>query len=77
MPDSWSFRSVIELWETREAMASEIGARDRAVSKWWQRDTIPSGWWDAVLSTEKAKTSGLTSDILTRLAAREKDEVRA
>jgi hypothetical protein len=77
MSDSQSFRSIIELWETREAMASELGARDRAVSKWWQRDAIPSGWWGVLLSTERAKAAGVTADDLTRLAARVKEEARA
>jgi hypothetical protein len=75
MPDLKSFRLVIELWSSREAMALEIGARAPAVSKWWQRDNIPSEWWSRVLSTDRAKTAGVTSDLLTRLAARE--EVRA
>lgn len=66
-----SFRSVIELWSTRDALASEIGAKPSAVSKWWQRDFIPADWWAAVLCTEKAREAGVSADLLTRLAARE------
>lgn len=66
-----SFRSLIELWGSREAMASEVGASNWAVIKWFKRDNIPSEWWTRVLSTEKAKTIGLTSDLFARLATRE------
>lgn len=66
-----SFRAVIELWSTRDALASAIGAKPSAVSKWWQRDFIPADWWNAVLCTDKARSAGVTADLLTRLAARE------
>lgn len=72
-----SFRSVIELWSSREAMAADVGARNWSVIKWWSRDTIPSKWWPAVLSTDTAKSGGVTLDILARLAAREVEEARA
>jgi hypothetical protein len=72
-----SFRSVIDLWPSREAMAADVGARNWSVIKWFSRDTIPAKWWPAVLSTEKAKTAGVTVDLLARLAAREIEEARA
>lgn len=72
-----TFRSVIELWASRDALASDVGARDRAVSKWWQRDNIPSAWWNKVLATETAKTAGLSADLFMRLAAKEAEEARA
>ena len=70
MPDLVSFRSVIELWPSREAMSSDVGARASTVRKWWQRDNVPSEWWQAILATDKAKASGLTANALTALAAR-------
>ncbi len=75
-----SFRDVIRLWGdnagARIAMASELsGATPTQVSKWLQRDSIPSEWWLPLLSTEKAKAAGVTADLLTALAARE--EARA
>lgn len=72
-----SFRAVIELWSSRETMARRIGARGAAVSKWWQRDNIPSEWWTRVLDTEKAKAAGLSADLFARLAARQVEEARA
>lgn len=70
-----SFRDVIELWPSREAMAADIRAGASAVSKWWQRDNIPSEWWAAILAAPLA--SGISADDLIRLAAREAAEARA
>lgn len=77
MSDMSSFRAVIELWPSREAMADDTGARASAVSKWWQRDAIPAEWWASVLSTDKAREKAVTAEVLTTLAAREAVEVRA
>ena len=76
MADLTSFRSIIELWASREAMAADIGAGASAVSKWWQRDSVPAEWWSAVLATDKAKTTGVSAEMLTALAAREPAEAR-
>lgn len=71
-----SFRDVIELWPSRQAMASDVPAPASTVSKWWQRDSIPSEWWSSVLNTDTAKSNEITSDKLTVLAARETAEAR-
>src|SRR5258708_3898192 len=76
-----SFQSIIDLWPSREGMAADLRASDPeatavAVSKWWQRDKIPAEWWSAVLATEKAISAGVTSETLTRLAARVPAESR-
>lgn len=71
-----SFRALIELWPSREAMAADIGAGASAVSKWWQRDSVPAEWWSAVLGTDCAKGKGLTAEVLTAIAAREVVEAR-
>lgn len=83
MTDLTSFRSIIELWGPKDAhgarlaMGSEIGASAGTVTKWWQRDWIPSEYWSAVLATDKAREAGVSADLLTSLAAREVVEVRA
>lgn len=77
MPELDSFRSIIDLWDSREEMASDVGAGSWAVRKWLKRDNIPSEWWSSLLSTEKAKANGVTADLLTRLATRDVAEVRA
>lgn len=66
-----SFRSVIELWPSRDAMASDVGAKPSAVSKWWQRNALPAEWWSAVLATEVARSAGVTAERLAEIAARE------
>jgi hypothetical protein len=65
-----SFRTIIELWPSREAMAVEIGAKPWAVSKWWQRDSIPAEWWSAVLATPIAQKSSLSAEQMAGLVAR-------
>ena len=72
-----TFRDVIELWPSKEALADEIGARGAAVSKWWQRDSIPAERWSAILATSNARRAGLSSDVLTELAARDFSEARS
>lgn len=72
-----SFRDVIGLWPSKEALADDISAGLAAVNKWWQRNSIPSDRWAAILSTERARASGLTSDTLISLAAREMPRVCA
>lgn len=77
MTDLATFRSIIELWPSREAMAADIGAGASTVSKWWQRDSIPADWWTSVLRADRVAAAGITAETLTRLAAREPTEARA
>lgn len=72
-----SFRSVIDLWDSREAMASDVGATNWSVIKWFKRNTIPSEWWTRICATEKARAAGVSTDLLARLAAKEIEEARA
>lgn len=74
MSDLTSFRSIIELWgRSREALAADLPGQVSAtqVSKWFQRDFIPPQYWADVLATGRAREAGVTSDLLTRLAARD------
>lgn len=74
MSEIVSFRSIIDLWESREALAAALGAGSRTVSKWWQRDRIPEGWWAPIVALEPAQAAGVTSETLMRLAARKASE---
>jgi hypothetical protein len=69
MPEITSFRSVIDLWGSREALAAELGVESRKVSKWWQRDSVPDDWWAAIVALPVAAAAGLTPEILMKLAA--------
>lgn len=68
---STSFRSIIDLWPSTDAMADELRASPMAVRKWWQRNRIPAEWWSAVLSAPRVKAAHIiTADLLAALAAR-------
>lgn len=72
-----SFREVVGLWDTPDALAAEIGAGVAAARKWPQRNAIPAEWWLPILRTETAQKAGLTAEVLALLAAREPAEARA
>lgn len=77
-PKFTSFREVIDLWPSREALAAELpGVSNWNVSKWWQRDRLPAEYWVALTSTGRARDAGVTADVLASLAAVESAEVRA
>ena len=67
---SISFRSIIDLWPSADAMAGEIGAGVAAVRKWSQRDRIPAEWWSAVLATPRVRQARVTAELMALLAAR-------
>jgi hypothetical protein len=69
-PQINSFRALIELWATREALAADINATASAVSKWWQRNSVPAEWWSPILATEIAFRSRIRAETLVDLAAR-------
>ena len=75
-----SFREIVALWPSPDALAAEIGAGIAAVRKWSQRDNVPVEWWASILRTDTARSAGLTAELLIELAtpAREPaDEARA
>jgi hypothetical protein len=71
-----SFRDVIGLWDSQVKMGADIGARPPLISKWRERDNIPSEWWERILATETARAAGVTAELLTRLAAKQLEEAR-
>jgi hypothetical protein len=72
-----SFSELIALWDSREAMASDIGAKVPTVTKWAQRNSVPSEWWSPILATDVAIKAGLNAETFVALAARKLDEARA
>jgi hypothetical protein len=72
-----SFRSVIALWPSVDAFAFDVGVRPPAARKWFQRDRIPSEWWGAVLSTQKARSAELSAQTFVEIAARNAAEASA
>jgi hypothetical protein len=72
-----SFRDIIDLWPSPDEMAAELEAGRWTVPKWKTRNSIPAEWWQRLLKTERAKSHGVTADLLTELASREIEEARA
>ena len=73
MSELASHRAVIELWETREALAAELGEDSRMISKWWQRRRIPGIWWARIVALPKSAENSVTLDLLATLASRERE----
>ena len=65
-----TFRDVVSLWASPDAMAADIGASVAAARKWPQRDNIPAEWWRPILETPVARDAGLTAEMMATLAAR-------
>ncbi|PPQ42124.1 hypothetical protein CKO39_18210 [Rhodopseudomonas palustris] len=65
-----TFRAIIDLWSSRPAAAEAIGATPSQLSKWWQRDRIPSEWWTELLAAPPVIAAGLTAADLAEMAAR-------
>jgi hypothetical protein len=70
-----TFRALIELWPSREGLAADIGAKSSAVSKWWQRDSVPAEWWAPILATDIAIKSRVRPETFIDLAARAPTEI--
>lgn len=73
-----NFRDVIDLWETAEALAADIGATAPQVRKWKQRDSIPADWWLRVVAAAKLKFEAeLSTDTFAAFAARTPETMQA
>jgi hypothetical protein len=65
-----SFKDIVNLWPTPDAMAAELGAGVETARKWRARNSIPADWWMRVLASRKAIEAGVTAELMTQLAAR-------
>ena len=72
-----SFRDIIGLFGSPDALAAEIGAKAETVRKWRQRNSIPAEWWLPVIKAAHARGRILTADEMTIIAARVPDPVDA
>lgn len=71
-----SIDDVIEALGGTSAVARMIGRRPPLVSNWRSRGNIPAEWWSIIVDTEAARTAGVTTDVLSRLASRDPVEAR-
>ena len=63
-----SFREVIDLWPDGQ-LASDIGQKAVTVRGWRNRNSIPAGYWSAVVAAAAGREfKGVTTDVLSGLA---------
>lgn len=72
-----SFREVVDLWSSPDALAQDIGAKVETVRKWRQRDSIPAEWWLAVIAAARKREAVLTAGEMAEMAARRTEPVEA
>ena len=61
-----SNKQIIELWPSRQDLASDIDEKVETVRKWWQRDSIPAPSWDALIRAAKLRKYPVTAqDLVT------------
>ena len=65
-----SFRDIIGLWPSPDALAAELGAKAETVRKWRQRDSIPAEWWMPLIDVARARSVDLSAAEMATLAAR-------
>lgn len=65
-----TFADIIGLWPTAETLGDDIGVCGVTVRAWRNRNSIPSNRWADVISAAKARGfDGVTSDLMTKIAA--------
>lgn len=63
------FQHVIALWGSVSAFAADLGVNERTAMSWWQRKSIPSEWFAAVVrSAERRGFIEVTAEKLALIA---------
>jgi hypothetical protein len=65
-----TFKSVVDLWPSPDAMAADLGVKVETVRKWRQRDSIPAENWLAIVQIANRNGHRITVNDLAVLAAR-------
>jgi len=55
-----SFRSIVEMWPTSEALANDLSLKGVHVRAWKRRNSIPWGHWPTLLRAAKRRGIGLS-----------------
>lgn len=71
-PSLASFAGIVALWPSAGDLARQIGRglKPAAVTKWGQRDSIPSEYWRPLAETQFARSRDITIDLLAKIAER-------
>lgn len=65
-----SFRPLIAKWPSKAALGADIGASQKVVQAWWNRDSIPPQWYPAIArAAAKRLIRGVTEGHLVKAAA--------
>lgn len=65
-----SFADVIALWPSAEALAADLSLRGVTVRQWRNRNSIPAAYWGEIVAAAEARgATGLSLDVLAKIAA--------
>lgn len=64
-----SFRDVIRLWPSADAMAAELDLRINTTRHWLTRDRIPAPYWKKVLDAAQAKGAVVSAEDFVDIVA--------
>jgi hypothetical protein len=65
-----SFLDVIDLWESPQVLADDLGSKLTRVQKWRARRRIPPKAWPEVLDAAKRRGLPISADTLMTATAR-------
>ena len=63
-----SFRDVVRLWSSADAMAAELGLPINTTRHWLTRNRVPVKHWPAVIDAVQAKGIHLSAEHCMRFA---------
>lgn len=68
-----TFRDIIDLWDSRIAMAQDVDVESYVVRTWYSRDSIPAEHWKPVIHFANYRGYGkgkVTADLLLSISAK-------
>lgn len=75
LPPDPDFRAVIGLWDSRAALAADLGVAHWLVEAWHRKNSIPPRWFDPVTRAAiKRDYGGVTNDVLLQLHMKRMEE---
>jgi hypothetical protein len=65
-----TFLDVMNLWDSPQSLADDLGAKLTRVQKWRARRKIPPNAWPKVLAAARRRGFSVDADTLVRISAR-------
>ena len=70
-----TFKEIIRLWPSCEALGADVGASGNTVRKWLFRDSVPGTHWASLVkSASERGITGVTVDLLAKIADRSRKD---